>query len=273
MPKNTFFEMTLNKYAYLLFMIFALLLGGLSTLQAEAESEEMFEDLDVFDKEEAFELPDAVGTDLDDDALRFFLLTAHPTKQVYYYREGDAYRPIRAAFNTFGNVHRISPRPKLVLFKKVTQTVEGKVKVAYVPVFEINVERRPDLFAVFVPHVPGTAAGKVYGMRSIDFTKKHFPLNQVTFINTLPKPLAVALEGNRGVVQPGELLRASYKTGRKGAGYLKVALAIRGAEGDAKLLYNKRISVFKDERILAIPIADPWGREAVKVLTYRDAGQ
>lgn len=270
---NRLLEMTLNKHAYLLFTMFALLLGALSTLQADAESEAIFEDLDVFDQEEAFEFLDGVGADLGDDALRFFLLAAHPTKQVYYYLEEDEYRPIRAAFNTFGNVHRISPRSELVLFDKVRPAVKGKGEVAYVPVFKINVESRPDLFAVFVPYVPKATDGTVYGMRSIDFSKKHFPFNQVTFINTLPKPLAVSLQENRGEVQPGELLQASYKTGRKGAGYLKVALAIRDAEGDAKLLYNKRISVFKDERILAIPIADPWGRDGVKVLTYRDAGR
>ena len=254
-------------------MLFALLLGGLSTLQADAESEAMFEDLDVFDKEEAFECPDAVGADLGKDALRFFLLAAHPTKQVYYYLEEDEYRPIRAAFNTFGNVHRISRRSELVLYDKLPPTVSGTGKVAYVPVFKLNVERRPHLFAVFVPYVPKATAGTVYGMRSIDFSKKHFPLNQVTFINTLPKPLAVSLEENQGVVQPGKLLRSPYTTGRKGAGYLKVALAIRDVDGAAKLLYNKHIPVFKDERILAIPIADPWGRSGVKVLTYRDNGR
>lgn len=74
---------------------------------------------------------------------------------------------------------------------------------------------------------------------AIDFSKKHFPFNQVTFMNTLPKPLAVALQENQGVVQPGKLLRSPYTTGRKGAGYLKVALAIRDVDGAAKLLYNR----------------------------------
>ena len=273
MNDEDIFDMSLHKYARFLLMVFALLLGGLSTLQADVESEEMFQDFDDIDIEEAFELPDAVGADLGDDALRFFLLAAHPTKQVYYYREGDEYRPIQAAFNTFGKVHRISPRPELVLFDKLPPAVSGTGKVAYVPVFKMDVERRPDMFAVFMPYVPKATAGTVYGMRSIDFSKKHFPLNQVTFINTLPKPLAVSLEKNQGVVQPGKLLRSRYTTGRKGAGYLKVALALRDVDGDAKLLYNKRIPVFKDERILAIPIADPWGRSGVKVLTYRDNGR
>ena len=270
---NRLLEMTINKHAYLVFTMFALLLGGLSTLKADAESEEVFQDFEDIDIEEAFELPDAVGADLGDNALRFFLLAAHPTKQVYYYREGDEYQPIQAAFNTFGKVHRISPRSEFVLFDKLLPAVSGTGKVAYVPVFKINVERRRDLFAVFVPYVPEATAGTVYGMQSIDFTEKHFPFNQVTFINTLPKSLLVSLEENRGVVQPGKLLRSPYTTGRKGAGYLKVALAIRDVDGAAKLLYIRRIPVYKDERILAIPIADPWGRDRVKVLTYRDAGQ
>ena len=75
------------------------------------------------------------------------------------------------------------------------------------------------------------------------------------------------------MVQPGKVLRSPYTTGRKGAGYLKVALGVRDTDGGGvKLLYNKRIPVFKDERTLAIPIADPWGRNSLKLLTYRDNG-
>ena len=91
-------------------MVFLLLLCGPSMLQADEDSEELFQDSDEIEIDEAFEHPDAVGADLSENALRFFFVAVHPTSKVYYYREGEEYRPIQAAFNTFGNMHRISPR-------------------------------------------------------------------------------------------------------------------------------------------------------------------
>lgn len=273
---NQLLKMTLKKRTSLFVPIFVILLGCLQvSLHADDELEALLEEASRLNatNRESFELPDAVGVDLGDDSLRFFLLATTPIAQVFYYLEGDEYRPIRPAYNTFGNVHRISPRSELVLCNKVTQTVGGEPQIVYRPVFKLKLGARTDLFAVFLPLVPQADDGAVYDLRAVDFSEKRFPFNQVTFMNTLPKPLAVSLEGSRGVVQPGEFLRGEYTTGRKGAGYLKVALAIRDADGSAKLLYNRRLPVFKNERTLAIPIADPWGRGGVEVLTYRDARQ
>jgi hypothetical protein len=149
---------------------------------------------------------------------------------------------------------------------------EDQTKVAYVPLFTLSLGNVSDLFAVFLPVVAPAIDGRVHALRMLDFSPKVFPYNQVTFVNTLPKPVAVVVGESQGVVNPGEVIRSAYTTQRKGVGYLRVALAVRDVAGESKLLYNRRIPVFKDERTLAIPIADPMGRSGIEVITHRDYG-
>lgn len=241
-------------------------------VQAQTDLADFLEAAKEFeDNKEAFEQPDAVGDDLGPDALRFFFLSAKPVKRNYYYQEGGEYRTIQAAYNTFGNIHRISARSKLELCEKITQMVNDEEVVTYVPIFQMIVANRTNLFAIFLPSVE-PADGKVIGLNAIDFSEEMFPYNQLTFMNILPKPVMVMLEDQRTILKPGQIMRSGYSIRRKGVGYLKVALAVRDVDGGAKLLYNQRIAVYEDERTIAIPIADPWGAPEIEVLTYRDSG-
>jgi len=149
--------------------------------------------------------------------------------------------------------------------------VNDEEVVTYVPIFQMIVANRTNLFAIFLPSVE-PADGKVIGLNAIDFSEEMFPYNQLTFMNILPKPVMVMLEDQRTILKPGQIMRSGYSIRRKGVGYLKVALAVRDVDGGAKLLYNQRIAVYEDERTIAIPIADPWGAPEIEVLTYRDSG-
>jgi hypothetical protein len=271
--RHIFIEMNLKLKITFLFVVFTTLVSLPLTLEAQSASDAKMDEMNELERElGAFEDPDAVGEELGGDALRFFFLAARPVKQTFYYLEGEEYKTIQAAYNTFGHVHRISPRSKLVLYDKVTQTNEGQTKEAYVPLFTLSVGNVSDLFAVFLPVVAPATDGRVHALRMLEFSPKVFPYNQVTFMNTLPKPVAVVVGESQGVVNPGEIIRSAYTTQRKGVGYLRVALAVRDVDGESKLLYNRRIPVFKDERTLAIPIADPMGRKGIEVITHRDHG-
>lgn len=264
--------MPLERHLRLLFPLLTLL--SLLPFQAQAQTDlaDFMEAAKEFEgNAEAFEEPEAVGSDLGPDALRFFFLSAKPVKRSYYYLEGDEYKALHAAFNTFGNVHRVSARTRLELCEKTTQIVDDKEVVVYEPIFELNVANRTNLFAMFLPSVD-PVKGEVIRLSAIDFSKEIFPYNQLTFMNILPKPVLVALEDEQTVLQPGQIMRSGYSIRRKGVGYLKVALAVRDIDGSAKLLYNQRLPVYEDERTIAIPIADPWGAPEIKVLTYRDSG-
>jgi|TARA_B110000977_G_C11076974_1_gene491576 hypothetical protein len=229
------------------------------------------EGFDLSEEREAYQRPDAVGEDIGPDALRFFFLSATLVNESFYYREGEDYQEIQAAYNSFGNMHRVSARPKLELCKKVTRALNGEPKDFYVPVLELNANSRPDLFAVFLPSIQ-MKEGEVYPLNALNFSEKVFPYNQITFMNILPKPVMVLLGEQQGIVKPGQILRSRYTTQRKGVGYLRVAVAIRDVDSQGKLLFNQQMPVFKDQRTIAIPIAGPLGGAKIKVISYRDTG-
>ncbi|MDG1242617.1 MAG: hypothetical protein P8R37_12580 [Opitutae bacterium] len=264
--------MHFKRHLRLLLSLFPLLCLLQFQAQAQTDLADFMEAAKEFeDNKEAFEQPDAVGDGLGPDALRFFFLSAKPVKRNYYYQEGEEYKAIQAAYNTFGNMHRVSARSKLELCDKTTQIVDGEEVVIYVPIFQLKASNRTNLFAMFLPSVE-PVEGKVIALNAIDFSKEMFPYNQLTFMNILPKPVMVMLEDQKTVLKPGQIMRSGYSIRRKGVGYLKVALAVRDVDGGAKLLYNQRIAVYEDERTIAIPIADPWGAPEIEVLTYRDSG-
>lgn len=243
------------------------------SVEAQGKVDEFLEAAKEFEsqEDEAFELPDAVGNDLGDDALSFFFLSAIPDQREFYYLEGDAYRSIRAAYNSFGNIHKISSRARLELCRRDSRIVDGEERIVYEPLYSADLSNRSNLLAFFLPNSE-PSPGETYSMQWIDFSEKTFPYGQLTFYNTLPKPLMVVIQDQQGLVTPGAFLRSTYLIRRKGVGYLKVALAVRDANGDAEILYNKRFAVYDGERMIAIPILDPWGSGKIKVLTYRDTG-
>lgn len=218
-------------------------------------------------------IPGAVGAELGDDSLRFFFISMSRTQEILYYQKGKDYHRIEPAYNSFGFIHKVSKRPHFVLYEKITKVVNGANQESYVPRYTVNVAAKKALFAIFLPLNSPTRSHPT-PLSHIDFTTKHFPYNHVTFVNALTMPLMLVLGDEKAVVAPNDRWQTSYTTSAKGAGYLRVALAIREAEGNAQLLYHKKIGVFKDERILAIPILDPYSRaQKIEVLTYRDAGQ
>jgi hypothetical protein len=233
-------------------------------LEAAKEFEEIEEDQSI--------LPDAVGEEIDSAAIRFFFIAARPYRGSLYVFEDGAYKRIEPAYNGFGPIHRVSPRPKLTFYERREGTAADEDPFVYNPLFELPLSGLSDLFAAFLPAFEPKNDGTVYPLNVIDFSPEVFPYDHVTFMNTLNQPLLVRMGEEGAVIPPGKLLRSTYTIHRKGVGYLTVSLAIREPEGDLRLLYNKRIPAYEGERMIAIPIADPWGARGIEVLLHRDTG-
>jgi hypothetical protein len=249
-------------------LVFFFLLGlGAWAQASETSSSALVDEKEL--GEVAFLEPAAVGEELDDDALRFYLLSARPVRQRLYFMDGEDYKQIQVAYNTFGSMHRISPRQKFVLYAKTNQLVGNEEQPVYTPIYEVNVAGRSEVFAVFLPMV-SPREGEVSVMNAIDFSTETFPYGKVTFLNILPRPLLVLLGEERAVVPPGQILRADYEIRRKGAGSLNMALGIHDVDGSAKLLYRQHLGVYEGERTIAVPIVHPLGGDELNVLIFRE---
>lgn len=240
-------------------------------VRVEAQSNLIEAAKEVEDTQVVFEQPSAVAGDMGADALEFFFLSAQPVDQTFYFLEGADYKAIRPAFNSFGHLHRISSRSRLVLFEKIHKVEDSQQLEVYQPAFFLDVGQRSELFAVILPIFFEGAKGGM-PLQAIDFTEEMFPYNQLTFMNTLPREILVILGEQRKILRPGQIIRSSYSIVRKGVGRVKLTLAIREENNSGKLLFNRRMLVYENERTIAIPISEPSVDDAIEILTYRDTG-
>ena len=70
------------------------------------------------------------------DGIRFYFTSLVPPGDLnLFVKEGKGYLPIRAAYDTFGSMHRLSRRSDLILCEKVIREVEGEEETIYQPLF------------------------------------------------------------------------------------------------------------------------------------------
>jgi hypothetical protein len=166
-------------------------------------------------------------------------------------------------------MHRASKRSQLVFYQKIVQVVEGEEIILYDPAYQVTIKNSDDPFAALLP-LQGKQRrpqGTVYPMAAIDFSTNAIPRNQVTFINSFNRPLAVKMDDTMDVLPAYGRLQKKFKANARGAGRVRIALAVQEADGSAKKLYDRKIVLSENRRALAIPYLDP-GTGSINVLVH-----
>ena len=238
-------------------------------LEAEAEAMEKM-GAESYNYDDGFQNPQALGQDLTGPVIEFYFAAIRkPEGGELYHLEGQDYQLIEPAFQTFGSMHRASKRNRLVFYEKMTKVVEDEEVTFYDPAYEISINNPNQPFAVLLPLriKAERPQGEVYPLAAIDLSPNAIPRNQITFINSFDRPLAVKIGDVMEVLPAYGTLRQKFKTNARGAGRVRIALAIRETNGGAKKIYDRRIVLSENRRALAIPYLDP-GTNAVNVLTH-----
>lgn len=238
-------------------------------LEAEAEAMEKLGG-GSFDYDDGFQNPQALGQDLDGPVIEFYFAAIRkPGGDELYHLEGQDYQRIEPAFQTLGSMHRASKRDRLVFYEKITRIVEGETITSYDPAYEIPVQNPNQPFAALLPLQvdPERPQGTVYRMAAIDISPSAIPRNQITFINSFNRPLAVKMNSSLEVLPAYGRLQQKFSANARGTGRVRIALAIKETDGNAKKIYDRNIILSENRRALAIPYLDP-GTNAVNVLTH-----
>ncbi len=217
------------------------------------------------------EEPDAVVSDAA-DRLSFYFMALQPSAKVeLYVQEGEDYMLIRPSYNTFGSLHQLSTRAKLVFYEKKSRMVEGKETILYLPFFEVPAGGAANEFVVIYRPINGERkAGKAYPLLILSLSPKACPYEYLTVFNPFARELFLKIDEDVFRVPARQSLKYKFKIRRRGAGYVYLAVAWRKTSGEAQKLVENRIGMFEGSRGIALPYLNADGSGGMGLYVHRD---
>tara|TARA_B110000977_G_scaffold194876_1_gene272288 strand:- start:447 stop:1259 length:813 start_codon:yes stop_codon:yes gene_type:complete len=217
------------------------------------------------------EEPDAVVSDAA-DGLSFYFMALQPSAKVeLYVQEGEDYMLIRPSYNTFGSLHQLSKRAKLVFYEKESRMVEGKETILYLPFFEVPAGGAANEFVVIYRPINGERkAGKAYPLPILNLSPDACPYEYLTVLNPFARELFLKIDEEVFRIPARQSLKYKFKIRRRGAGYVYLAVAWRKTSGEAQKLVETRIGMFEGSRGIALPYLSADGSGEMGLYVHRD---
>ena len=226
---------------------------------------------DLMDPSLEVERPDAVVTE-DENALAFYFMGLQPSAKVeLYVQEGEDYMKIRPSYDTFGSLHRLSKRDKLVFYEKESRIVEGEEIILYLPLYQVAVGGDSSRFTViYRPHDGARKPGKVYPLPVLNLSADACPYDYLTFLNPFGRELFVKIDEEVFRLPARQSLKYKFKIRRRSAGYVYLTVAWRKTNGEAQKLVQTRIGMFEGSRGIAVPYLNSSGSGEMGLYVHRD---
>jgi hypothetical protein len=217
------------------------------------------------------EEPEAVVSDAA-NGLTFYFMALQPSSKVeLYVREGKNYMLIRPAYNSFGSLHQLSRRAKLVFYEKESRMVEGEETSLYLPIFEVPAGGVANEFIVIYRPINGEqVAGKTYPLPILNLSPEVCPYEYLTVLNPFARELFLKIDEEVFRVPARQSLKYKFKIRRRGAGYVYLTVAWRKNNGEAQELVQTRIGMFEGSRGIALPYLNADGSGEMGLYVHRD---
>ena len=217
------------------------------------------------------EEPDAVVSDAA-NGLSFYFMALQPSSNVeLYVREGENYMLIRPSYNSFGSLHQLSTRAKLVFYEKESRMVEGEDTIVYLPFYEVPAGGVANEFVIIYRPVNGEReAGKTYPLPILNLSLDACPYEYLTVLNPFARELFLKIDEEVFRVPARQSLKYKFKIRRRGAGYVYLTVAWRKTNGEAQKLVQTRVGMFEGSRGIALPYLSADGTGEMGLYVHRD---
>lgn len=217
------------------------------------------------------EEPDAVVSDAA-NGLSFYFMALQPSSNVeLYVREGENYMLIRPSYNSFGSLHQLSKRDKLVFYEKESRLVEGEETILYLPFYEVAAGGVANEFVIIYRPADGEReAGKTYPLPILNLSEKVCPYEYLTVLNPFARELFLKIDEEVFRIPPRQSLKYKFKIRRRGAGYVYLTVAWRKTNGEAQKLVETRVGMFEGSRGIALPYLNADGTGQMGLYVHRD---
>lgn len=216
-------------------------------------------DSEEFKYDDGFRNPNAIGRQLTGPVVKFYFTSIQQASDLeLFILEGSEYRSIRSAFQTIGSLHRVSKRNHVILYRELVQIVDGQERVRYEPAYQAALKNPDSSYLLVFTAEKGTQQkGSPVNLPIIDISEKSLLRNQLTFVNTFNRPLAIKIDDKVKMLAPHAKLHTDFRVNARGAGRVRLLLAVQEADGSARKLYDRKLVLSQGMRALAFPYLDP----------------